>query len=214
MVWPKDPPQSNAQPQASAKPQGVHPPGCGPITAQLGPAQWASRQPGPLTWTLLLLGPGCHCSCRNSPVSPVGNERRFVFADADNRRYRQKDHFALKPPRLPHLARLAPRQEPEFTVLPCSTVFEPSACWNRLSDVQFTWRQHPAASPSLPVLVFPFVFCPTLTREEVRVQVQSNRSEGLPRGLKGPADIEFLASRSAILALNAKFASLSIAGRS
>ncbi|KAG5956343.1 hypothetical protein E4U57_002706 [Claviceps arundinis] len=94
MVWPKDPPQSDAQPQASAKPQGVHPPDHGPITAQLGPAQWASRQPGPLTWTLLLLGPGYHCFLQKLSSLDVGNERRFVSADADNRRYHQKDHSA------------------------------------------------------------------------------------------------------------------------
>ncbi|KAG6051362.1 hypothetical protein E4U17_006225 [Claviceps sp. LM77 group G4] len=124
MVWPKDPSTIGRQ----------NPSLC---NASWGPparlqANYSSARPSSVgqpparsaNLNVTTAGPGVPLLLQKLSSLDVGNERRFVSADADNRRYHQKDHFAPQSqPRLPHPARLSPRQDPELTGLPCSTVF-------------------------------------------------------------------------------------------
>ncbi|KAG5991565.1 hypothetical protein E4U52_003531 [Claviceps spartinae] len=94
MVWPKDPPQSDAQPPSLCKASR------GPL-ARLR-ANYSSARPSSVgqpparsaNLDVTTAGPGVPLLLQKLSSLDVGNERRFVSADADNRRYHQKDHSA------------------------------------------------------------------------------------------------------------------------
>ncbi|KAG6029621.1 hypothetical protein E4U41_000306 [Claviceps citrina] len=125
---------------------------------------WANRSPAQRP-PLLLLGPGVPLLLQNFDLV---DEQRFVFADADNRRYGQKDHVliqltrCLTPPHhrattaqtiAPSSGTLAPREEAESTGLLRSLVVGLGAhpfAGTRPSGVLSDWRRGPVAGNVFP----------------------------------------------------------------